>query len=118
MNTGAIYRFSLESMPSSTDIHVLRALACSGDPSRPPLVSIRTFGYFDVFVDGKPIPFRSEKAKGLLALLVDRRGGFVTSADAIATLWEHEPGSEHLFRGTYMSNYSWAEVTLSELVYG
>ena len=38
-------------------------------------IFIRTFGYFDVFVDGVPILFRSEKAKELLALLVDRRGG-------------------------------------------
>lgn len=56
-----------------------------------PRVTIRTFGYFDVFVDGRPIAFRSEKAKELLALLVDRRGGYVTSADIITALWENEP---------------------------
>lgn len=56
-----------------------------------PRVKIRTFGYFDVFVDGRPIAFRSEKAKELLALLVDRRGGYVTSADIITALWENEP---------------------------
>ena len=54
-------------------------------------MTIRTFGYFDVFVDGRPIAFRSEKAKELLALLVDRRGGYVTSADIITALWENEP---------------------------
>lgn len=59
----------------------------NGDPR----VTIRTFGYFDVFVDGRPIAFRSEKAKELLALLVDRRGGYVTSADIITALWENEP---------------------------
>lgn len=56
-----------------------------------PRIEIRTFGYFDMFVDGRPIAFRSEKAKELLALLVDRRGGFVTSADIITALWEDEP---------------------------
>lgn len=56
-----------------------------------PRIEIRTFGYFDVFVDGRPIAFRSEKAKELLALLVDRRGGYVTSADIITALWEDEP---------------------------
>ena len=56
-----------------------------------PRIEIRTFGYFDVFVDGRPIAFRSEKAKELLALLVDRRGGFVTSADIITAFWEDEP---------------------------
>jgi PAS domain-containing protein len=54
-------------------------------------VSIRTFGYFDVFVDGKPIAFRSQKSKELLALLIDRRGGYVSSDEAISFLWEDEP---------------------------
>lgn len=54
-------------------------------------VYIRTFGYFDVFVNGKPIAFRNEKSKELFALLVDRRGGFVSSGEAISYLWEDEP---------------------------
>lgn len=133
-------------------------------------VSIRTFGYFDVFVGDKPIAFRNKKSKELLALLVDRRGGYVTSEEAIAFLWEDEPvntvtmsryrkvalrlkntleeygisdivgavdgkrrivmekvqcdlynylsGKEeyaHLFKGSYLTNYSWGETTLGEL---
>lgn len=133
-------------------------------------VRIRTFGYFDVFVDEKPIAFRNEKSKELFALLVDRRGGFVSSEEAIAFLWENEPantvtlaryrkvalrlknileeygisdvvesvngkrrlvtdkvrcdlydylsGQEayaQLFKGSYLSNYSWGENTLAEL---
>lgn len=54
-------------------------------------VSIRTFGYFDVFVGDKPIAFRNKKAKELFALLVDRKGGYVTSEEAISFLWEDEP---------------------------
>ena len=57
-------------------------------------VYIRTFGYFDVFVDGKPIAFRNKKSKELLALLVDRRGGFVSSSEAINFLWEDEPANK------------------------
>lgn len=56
-------------------------------------VYIRTFGYFDVFVNGKPIAFRNEKSKELFALLVDRRGGFVSSGEAISYLWENEPAN-------------------------
>lgn len=140
----------------------------SGESS--PQVHIRTFGYFDVFVGQKPIAFRNKKSKELLALLVDRRGGFVTSEEAIAYLWEDEPASPvtlaryrkvalrlknileeygisyiveavdgkrriaaekvscdlfdylsgqeqyaHLFKGSYLSNYSWAETTLASL---
>lgn len=54
-------------------------------------VQIRTFGYFDVFVDGRPIAFRNKKSKELFALLVDRRGGYVSSEEAIGFLWEDEP---------------------------
>lgn len=133
-------------------------------------VSIRTFGYFDVFVGEKPIAFRSQKSKELFALLVDRRGGYVTSEEAISFLWEDEPvnpvtlsryrkvalrlknileeygisevvesvdgkrrivtekvrcdlydylsGKEEyaqLFKGSYLTNYSWGENTLAEL---
>ncbi|MBQ9151551.1 MAG: hypothetical protein IJX72_04815, partial [Clostridia bacterium] len=134
-------------------------------------VYIRTFGYFDVFIGDKPIAFRNKKAKELLALLVDRRGGYVTSEEAIGYLWENEPvsavtlaryrkealrlkntleeygiadivesvdgkrrvvpermgcdlydylsGKEEyagLFKGSYLTNYTWGEITLGELM--
>ena len=133
-------------------------------------VKIRTFGYFDVFVGNRPIAFKSQKAKELFAILVDRRGGFVSSDEAISFLWPEEPSNSvtlaryrkvalrlknilgeyaisdimesvdgkrrivvdkvdcdlynylsgqkeyaHLFKGSYLSNYSWAETTLGEL---
>lgn len=131
-------------------------------------VSIRTFGYFDVFVGDKPIAFRNKKAKELFALLVDRRGGYISSEEAISFLWEDEPANtvtlaryrkvalrlkntleeygipdvvetvdgkrrivpeklqcdlydylagrdDQLFKGSYLTNYSWAERTLGEL---
>lgn len=133
-------------------------------------VSIRTFGYFDVFVGDKPIAFRNKKAKELFAVLVDRRGGYVTSEEVIGFLWENEPVNTvtlsryrkvalrlkntleeygisdvieavdgnrrivmekvqcdlydylsgkaeyaQLFKGSYLINYSWAEITLGEL---
>lgn len=134
-------------------------------------VSIRTFGYFDVFVGDSPIAFRNKKSKELFALLVDRKGGYVTSEEAISFLWEDEPantltlsryrkvalrlkstleeygisdiveavdgkrrivmdkvecdlynylsGKEkyaQLFKGSYLTNYSWGETTLGELI--
>ncbi len=134
-------------------------------------ISIRTFGYFDVFVGDTPIAFRNKKSKELLAVLVDRKGGYVTSEEAISFLWEDEPvntltlsryrkvalrlkstleeygitdiveavdgkrrivtekvecdlynylsGKEEysqLFKGNYLTNYSWGETTLGELM--
>ncbi len=134
-------------------------------------VFIRTFGYFDVFVGDKPVAFSNKKSKELLALLVDRRGGYITSEEAIGFLWEDEPANSvtfsryrkvalrlkntleeygisniiesvdgkrrivsenvqcdlykylsgkeeysQLFKGSYLTNYSWGETTLGELV--
>lgn len=59
-----------------------------------PRVRIHTFGYFDVFVDGKPIVFRYEKSKEMLAILVDRKGSFVSNPYFISCLWGDEPYSE------------------------
>lgn len=51
-------------------------------------VYIRTFGRFDVFIEGKAVHFPSAKAKELLALCVDHRGGMVTIEEATDKLWE------------------------------
>lgn len=135
-------------------------------------IYIRTFGYFDVFVDEKPIAFRNKKSKELFALLVDRRGGFISSEEAISFLWEDETVNNvtlaryrkvalrlknileeygiadvvesidgkrrivtekvrcdlydylsqkeeyvQLFKGSYLTNYSWGEMTLGELLH-
>lgn len=60
----------------------------------PKRIYARTFGYFDLFLDGKPIVFKSGKAKELLALLIDRRGGTVDTDQIIATLWNDRPRDE------------------------
>ena len=54
----------------------------------------RTLGNFDLFVDGEAVMFKSAKAKELLALLVDRQGGTVSTGQIIATLWEDRPNDE------------------------
>lgn len=144
-------------------------MALPGTAGKDSRVFIRTFGYFDVFVDGTPLRFRGSQSKELMALLVDRRGGYLSSAEAIAYLWENESANqltltrlrkvamylkrsleeagvediiefrgsmrrivpervkcdyydfllregETSFPGNYMSNYSWAESTLANLL--
>lgn len=59
-------------------------------------VQIRTFGRFDVFVDGQVVSFRNTKAKELLALCVHRKGGYVRMEEAIDKLWEASPLSENV----------------------
>ena len=51
-------------------------------------ITARTFGNFDLFVDGDPVTFRQAKCKELLAFLVDRQGMSVTRSQAFSVLWE------------------------------
>lgn len=57
-------------------------------------IYVRTFGHFDLFVDERPVMFRSNKAKELLALLIDRQGGTVNTDQIICALWEERPNDE------------------------
>lgn len=51
-------------------------------------VYMKTFGNFDMVVDGTIMTFRNSKAKELLAVLVDSRGGSVTNTQIFYKLWE------------------------------
>ena len=142
-------------------------------PQEQKRVTVQTFGYLNILIDGEPVVFEHEKAKELLAVLIDRQGKFVSSGEIISCLWEDEAVNEntqsrcrkaayHLrrileayglhdllestpkgyrrirtemidcdlyhylngeeayvnrFRGAYMSDYSWAEQTLTMLTY-
>lgn len=134
-------------------------------------IRMQTFGNFEAFYEERPISFEREKAKELLAYLVDRRGAAVTTAEIAGILWEDKPNDKstlnqahtvisslkktlkqlgaselliktwnHLaidvskvkcdvydfyngdvravnaYRGEYMSNYSWAEMTNADLM--
>ena len=54
-------------------------------------IRMQTFGNFEVFVKNKPINFEREKAKELLAYLVDRHGASVTTREIASVLWEDIP---------------------------
>lgn len=53
-------------------------------------IRIRTFGNFGVFVNDTLLTFEREKAKELLAYLVDRHGSPCTTAQIAMVLWEEE----------------------------
>ena len=131
-------------------------------------IEVKTFGGFDLFVDGEQVTFRKAKSKELLAYLVDKQGSSVTRAEAFSILWEDreydrsmqtqldviirilrdaldscgaqemfslkkgtmrivpetfscdvyrffqgDPEAVNMFRGEYMSAYSWASITES-----
>ena len=64
-------------------------------------IFVKTFGYFDIFVNKKPVYFSSAKAKEFMALLVERQGGSVSTEQAVATLWpdrDYDESVQSLFR--------------------
>jgi two-component SAPR family response regulator len=76
---------------------VSRAIRLSGketvQPEKPDIF-IRTFGRFEIFVNDRPVEFSSSKAKEMLALIVDRKGGIVTTEEMITYLWEDRPDDD------------------------
>jgi len=64
-------------------------------------IVVKTFGHFDVFVNNRIVHFASAKSKELLALLVDRQGGTLSTEQAIGLLWsdrEYDDSVQSLFR--------------------
>ena len=59
-------------------------------------VEIYTFGNFEVYVDKKPLVFKYEKTKEMLAYLVDRQGAFCSNGEIMGVLWEDERRSSYL----------------------
>lgn len=54
-------------------------------------VQVRTFGGFEVRVDGRPLHITRAKPRELLAYLIHRRGAGITAAKVASILWEDRP---------------------------
>ena len=54
-------------------------------------ITARLFGSFSLQVDGDAVHIRSEKGRELLALMIEKRGAYLTTREAITSLWECEP---------------------------
>ena len=57
---------------------------------KPEKLTVRCFGYFEVFWQGEPLKFERRQTKELLAYLVDRRGATCSAEEVIAALWEDD----------------------------
>ena len=65
-------------------------------------VFAQTFGNFELFVDGKPVAFKYNRTKELVAVLVNNRGAQTTNGEIIANLWEDDGDPEK--KVSYLSN--------------
>ncbi|MFI3227365.1 MAG: response regulator [Clostridia bacterium] len=55
-----------------------------------PHIFARTFGNFDLLIDGNTVHFKNAKAKELLAFLINQIGGTVSNAQIFFALWERQ----------------------------
>lgn len=53
-------------------------------------IYLKTFGMFDLILDGYPVHFKNAKAKELLAFLAQQMGGTVTNTQIFFALWEKQ----------------------------
>ena len=66
----------------------VRRVCGEQQPSAPAHIRVKTFGNFDVYVDGRPISFKLSKSKEILAYLVDKQGSGVSRGELFAAVWE------------------------------
>lgn len=59
-------------------------------------VRVKTFGDFEIFLDGQPLWFAYTKTKELLAYLVDRRGAMCPQKQLINVLWDDDNADSHV----------------------
>ncbi len=50
---------------------------------------IHTFGNFDIYYGNRPVAFKRNKSKEVLAYLTDREGGWVSNKELMAVMWEN-----------------------------
>lgn len=62
----------------------------------PKRVWIRTFGNFELYIDEKPVTFKYDKTKEMLAYLVDRGGTYCKNAEIMAVLWQDTTHASYL----------------------
>ena len=62
----------------------------------------QTFGNFELFADGKPVAFKYNKTKEMVAVLINNRGAQTSNGEIIACLWEDDGDPEK--KASYLSN--------------
>ena len=58
--------------------------------AKPETLTVRCFGYFEVFWKGSPLHFQRNQTKELLAYLISRDGAACTNEEISTALWEDE----------------------------
>lgn len=83
-------------------------------------IEVRTFGNFEITVDGSALGFKRVKAKELLALLVDMNGTGISRRQAFTEMWEnreYDKKGQKLFDVVFSSlKHTLREYGISEIL--
>ena len=63
-----------------------------------PKACAQCFGDFEFFVNGKPVHFKYNKSKEVVAYLVDHKGALCTNDEVIINLWEDDEDHSAYYR--------------------
>lgn len=69
-------------------------LSVPGGPS----VCVQCFGDFELFVDQKPVHFKYQKSKEVIAYLIDRKGALCSNGEVIVNLWDDDDDHSAYYR--------------------
>lgn len=67
---------------------------------------IKCFGNFEVYYNNKPVEFKRNKSKELLAYLIDRAGATASAGQIAVALWENEFDDKKIKNNLYQAYHS------------
>lgn len=71
----------------------------AAETEAPKGVQIQCFGNFEIFKDGKPMHFKYDKTKEVLAYVISRRGALCSNSEIIVNVWDDDGNHDSYLRG-------------------
>lgn len=79
-------------------------------------ITVRCFGYFEVYYQGKPMHFKRSKSKELLAYLIDRQGVDCPTREVMTTIFGTEDSRAYFDQLRMDLLHSFDEIGHSEII--
>lgn len=88
-----------EKVKSEIDSIKLMSSAYEADSKHRKGLQFQCFGNFECFYDSKPVHFRYDKTKEVLAYIVSRRGALCSNAEITLNVWDDDADHDSYLRG-------------------
>ena len=81
-----------------------------------PRVRVKTFGFFEIYVDDRPVSFTHEKTKEFIAYLIDR-DALCTNSEVASALWESKVDKSYIRILRKDLNDTFREISAPNILY-